>query len=55
VLFRGSVAGGGSGQALASPTVGVSLQNGDASLRVFTAAEVKEQEITPVQFVVKII
>jgi Domain of unknown function (DUF3883) len=33
----------------------VSLQNGGASLRVFTAAEVEEQEIAPVQFLVKII
>jgi Domain of unknown function (DUF3883) len=33
----------------------VSLQNGDASLRVFTAAEVEEQDIAPVQFLVKII
>ena len=33
----------------------VSLQNGDASLRVFTAAEVEQQEIAPVQFLVKII
>jgi len=33
----------------------VSLQNRDASLRVFTAAEVEEQEIAPVQFLVKII
>jgi hypothetical protein len=33
----------------------VSLQNGDASLRVFTAAEVEEQEIAPVQFLVKIV
>ena len=32
----------------------VSLQNGDASLKVFTAAEVEEQEISPVQFLVKI-
>ena len=33
----------------------VSLQNGGASLRVFTATEVEEQEIAPVQFLVKII
>jgi uncharacterized protein DUF3883 len=33
----------------------VSLQNGSASLRVFTATEVEEQEIAPVQFLVKII
>ena len=33
----------------------VSLQNGGASLRVFTAAEVEEQEIAPVQFLVKIV
>jgi hypothetical protein len=33
----------------------VSLQNGDASLRVFTAAEVEQQEIAPVQFLVKIV
>jgi hypothetical protein len=33
----------------------VSLQNGDASLRVFTAIEVEEQEIVPVQFLVRVI
>ena len=33
----------------------VSLQNRDASLRVFTAAEVEEQDISPVQFLVKIV
>jgi hypothetical protein len=33
----------------------VSLQNGDASLRVFTATEIKAQEIVPVQFLVRII
>jgi hypothetical protein len=31
----------------------ICLQNGDASLRVFTAAEIDEQEIVPVQFLVK--